>query len=247
MAEARFTTEPCAIVQAESWPGTSMAFEAELSRQLGRFEAANVSEPPLPAFSRGEGKGEGLGEGHGGEGIREIEAQRPSPSPSPYLSPQAGRGVVGVASHSADQQKQDAPSARLPSAFGEVVRTGAWQVIRIAPRRFWLITDKTSGLPWSIDPELGCIVSLSESRKRLKLSGPHTLDILAACVAIDWNAPEAQPGRAVQTSFHHVPVLVLRNAAETCDILVPRSFAHSLAAWVTEVAAPYRARRLVTA
>jgi len=166
MAETHFrmSVEPCAIVQAEGWPGTLAAFEAELSRQLG---------------------------------------------------------------------------GKLPAAFGEAVSMDEWLVIRIAPRRFWLISDEKSDLRCSIEPELGNLVSLSESRLRLRLNGPHTFDILGACVAIDWHLQEAKPVRAFQTSLHHVPVVLLRTAADACDLLVPRSFAQSLAEWVADVAAQY--------
>jgi len=166
MAETRFhmSVEPCAIVQAESWPGTLSAFEAELSRQLG---------------------------------------------------------------------------GKLPATSHETVAIGEWRAVRIAPRRFWFAADAGSNLRCSIDPELGCLLSLSESRMRVRLAGPHTFDILAACVAIDWH--EAKAGYAFQTSFHHVPVLLLRTAAEACDLLVPRSFAQSLAEWVADIAAPYEA------
>lgn len=130
----------------------------------------------------------------------------------------------------------------LPAAVGETVSIGGWLATRIAPRRLWFIAGGKPGLPLSIAPDLGSLLRLNESRMRLSLKGPHTFDILAACVAIDWHAPETRPGRAVQTSFHHVPVLLIRTAEEACDLLLPRSFAQSLAEWVAEVAAPYEAR-----
>jgi heterotetrameric sarcosine oxidase gamma subunit len=129
---------------------------------------------------------------------------------------------------------------KLPDAFGEAVPVGGWSAIRIAPRRFWLVADEKSEFSCSIDPELGSLVSLSEGRMRLRLRGPHTFTILEACVAIDWH--EAKPGSAVQTGFHHVPVLLLCTATDACDLLVPRSFAESSAEWVSEVAVPYEAR-----
>jgi alkylation response protein AidB-like acyl-CoA dehydrogenase len=87
-------------------------------------EPPNVSEPLSPPElvegSRGEGKGEGPGDGHRHGRTGEIEAQWPSPSPSPYLSPQAGRGVADVASHSAGKlPRQDFRSDRAPLAFVE--------------------------------------------------------------------------------------------------------------------------------
>lgn len=167
MAEKRFSmsSEPCAIVQAESWLGTLPVFEAELSRQL---------------------------------------------------------------------------DGKLPAMSGEALAIGEWLAVRIAPRRFWFIADEKSDLRCSIDPALGSMLPLGESRMRLRLSGSHVLDILAACVAIDWR--EARPGSAFQTSFHHVPVLAMRTAADACDLLSPRSFAQSLAEGIADIAAPYEAQ-----
>ena len=127
----------------------------------------------------------------------------------------------------------------LPAACGETAVLCRWLAIRIAPRRIWLVGDGTSTPP-PIDTELGCSVSLGESRVRLRLGGTHIFDVLGACVAVDWDAPHSAPGRAVQTGFHHVPVLLLRRAANACDLLAPRSFARSLADWVADAAAPYR-------
>ncbi|CDX32613.1 hypothetical protein MPLDJ20_150212 [Mesorhizobium plurifarium] len=89
-----------------------------------------------------------------------------------------------------------------------------------------------------IDPAFGCSLSLGEGRMRLRLSGPRSFDILKACVAIDWDSPQAKPGSVLQTGFHHVLVLLLRTAADACDILAPHSFAQSLVSWVTDIAAP---------
>ncbi|CDX26172.1 Sarcosine oxidase gamma subunit [Mesorhizobium sp. ORS 3324] len=132
--------------------------------------------------------------------------------------------------------------AALPAAFGEAVPVGAWLAVRIAPRRFWLIGEDESQPRLSIDPALGCSVSLGEGRMRLRLSGPRTFDILKACVAIDWESPQARPGSALQTGFHHVPVLLLRTGADACDILAPRSFTQSLVDWLTDIAASYDGR-----
>ena len=124
--------------------------------------------------------------------------------------------------------------AALPAAFGEAVAVAEWLVVRIAPRRFWLIAEEGSQRRWEIDPALGCSLSLSEGRMRLKLSGPGTFDVLRACVAIDWDSPQARP--ALQTGLHHVPVLLWRNGADACDIFAPRSFAQSVVEWLTDIA-----------
>ncbi|MDX8477022.1 sarcosine oxidase subunit gamma [Mesorhizobium sp. VK24D] len=133
--------------------------------------------------------------------------------------------------------------AALPMAFGAAVRVGGWVAVRIAPRRLWLIAEGKSPPRLSIDPALGCSVSLGQGRMRLRLSGPRTFDILKACVAIDWESPQARPRSALQTGLHHVPVLLLRTGADACDILAPRSFAQSLIDWITDLAASYDAQK----
>lgn len=126
----------------------------------------------------------------------------------------------------------------LPAEVGEVVSVAGLKTVRIAPRRFWLIGGEAVPA-LSVDPQLGCVLPLPEGRVRLRLSGRRLFDVLSACVAIDWNAPQAAPGRAVQTGFHRVPVLVLRTAADACDLLVSRSFERSLTEWIWDSAAAH--------
>ncbi|CDX13216.1 Sarcosine oxidase gamma subunit (fragment) [Mesorhizobium plurifarium] len=97
-----------------------------------------------------------------------------------------------------------------------------------------------------VGPVVACSIAASSlrvipppaPRAGIAASRPRTFDILKACVAIDWDSPQAKPGSVLQTGFHHVPVLLLRTAADACDILAPRSFAQSLVAWLTDIAAP---------
>ncbi|TPJ79061.1 sarcosine oxidase subunit gamma [Mesorhizobium sp. B2-6-2] len=129
--------------------------------------------------------------------------------------------------------------AALPAVAGETVAVAGWLAVRIAPRRFWLIADGGPQVDWNIDPTLGCSLSLSEGRMRLKLSGPQTFNALKGSVAIDWDSPCASPRRALQTGLHHVPVLLLRNGPDACDILVPRSFVRSVIEWLADIAAVF--------
>jgi cobalt-precorrin 5A hydrolase len=64
---------------------------------VGPVTCALASQNLSARLSRREGKGEGRGDGRRGRRTQGTEAQRPSPRPSPCLSPQAGRGVAGVA------------------------------------------------------------------------------------------------------------------------------------------------------
>ncbi|MER9860972.1 sarcosine oxidase subunit gamma family protein [Mesorhizobium sp. M0185] len=124
-------------------------------------------------------------------------------------------------------------NTKLPASVGETVRHKGFLTIRVAPRRLWLALDEGTEAPaLVVDPDLGCSVPLGEGRVRLKMAGPGIARLLSGCIAVDWHAPTAAPGRAVQTSFHHVPVLFLRTGETACELIVPRSFARSLSDWI---------------
>ncbi|TIX40271.1 MAG: sarcosine oxidase subunit gamma, partial [Mesorhizobium sp.] len=126
-------------------------------------------------------------------------------------------------------------NTKLPASVGETVRHKGLLTIRVAPRRLWLALDEGTEAPaLVVDPDLGCSVPLGEGRVRLKMAGPGIARLLSGCVAVDWHAPTAAPGRAVLTSFHHVPVLFLRTGETACELLVPRSFARSLSDWIAD-------------
>ncbi|MER9332528.1 sarcosine oxidase subunit gamma [Mesorhizobium sp. M0293] len=123
----------------------------------------------------------------------------------------------------------------LPASVGETVRHKNLLIIRVAPRRLWLALDDGTQAPsLAIDPDLGCSVCLGEGRVRFSLAGADIASVLSTCIAVDWHARTSAPGRAVQTSFHHVPVLLLRTGEISCDLVAPRSFARSLHDWLAD-------------
>jgi sarcosine oxidase subunit gamma len=125
----------------------------------------------------------------------------------------------------------------LPGSVGETVRHEDFLVIRVAPRRLWLALDDGAQAPsLAIDPDLGCSVSLGEGRVRFTMAGADIARVLSKCIAVDWRAPTAAPGRAVLTSLHHVPVLFLRTGETACELIVPRSFSRSLSDWIADAA-----------
>ncbi|MER8697752.1 sarcosine oxidase subunit gamma [Mesorhizobium sp. M1273] len=126
-------------------------------------------------------------------------------------------------------------NTKLPASVGETVRHKGLLTIRVAPRRLWLALDEGTEAPaLVVDPDLGCSVPLGEGRVRLKMAGPGIARLLSGCIAVNWHAPTAAPGRAVQTSFHHVPVLFLRTGETACELIVPRSFSRSLSDWIAD-------------
>lgn len=141
----------CPIVQADGWPGSGAAFEAELSRVW------------------------------------------------------------------------DAP---LPETVGDVVQAGASRILRIAPRRFWRIGE---GLPAAPLGPHGALTPLADGRVLFRLSGPDARRRLQEFIATDWDDPACRPGRAVLAGIHRIPVCVVRLAPDEFELLVPRSFARSVA------------------
>ncbi|RWC36962.1 sarcosine oxidase subunit gamma [Mesorhizobium sp.] len=122
---------------------------------------------------------------------------------------------------------------KLPVSVGEMVRHKGFLVIRVAPRRLWLALDDGAQAPsLAVDPDLGCSVSLGEGRVRFSMAGADIARVLSRCIAVDWRAPAAAPGRAVLTSLHHVPVLFLRTGETAGELIVPRSFSRSLSDWI---------------
>ncbi|MER9573927.1 sarcosine oxidase subunit gamma [Mesorhizobium opportunistum] len=119
----------------------------------------------------------------------------------------------------------------LPKKVGETTYQDSKLVIRIAPRRFWLLSDGSLP-PIDIDPELGCMLELGEGRVRLRLSGQNIKHVLERCVVVDWDS--LQEGEGVQGGFHRIPVLLLRTGSFECDLFVPRSFARSLVEWISD-------------
>jgi sarcosine oxidase subunit gamma len=124
----------------------------------------------------------------------------------------------------------------MPQAVGETVRDGALLAIRIAPRRIWLVDDATAGNSRVADGIGAAVVSLSHGRQRFRLQGRRVREVLARCVALDFDAPTMSPGRAAQTVFHRVPVLLLRQALDAVEIFVPRSFAEAVQEQLDEAA-----------
>ncbi|MER8594273.1 sarcosine oxidase subunit gamma [Mesorhizobium sp. M1182] len=123
---------------------------------------------------------------------------------------------------------------QLPTKVGETTYQDGKLVIRIAPRRFWLLSDGSLP-PIDIDPELGCMLELGEGRVRLRLSGQNIKHVLERCVVVDWDS--LQQGKGVQVGFHRVPVLLLRTGSFQCDLFVPRSFGRSLVEWISGASA----------
>nr|WP_246252112.1 sarcosine oxidase subunit gamma [Mesorhizobium camelthorni] len=124
----------------------------------------------------------------------------------------------------------------LPATVGETVRQPSLRAIKVAPRRFWLLYDTSGGPSVEVDPDLGALTHLGEGRIRVRLCGDRLPGVLAGCIAVDWRSQAVAPGKAIQTSFHGVPVLFVRTGEAECELIVPRSFSRSILDWLKDSA-----------
>jgi heterotetrameric sarcosine oxidase gamma subunit len=125
----------------------------------------------------------------------------------------------------------------LPPRSGEVVARDGIQALRLAPDRIWLLAEPEVAAPTAkaIEP-WGSSLSLTQGRRRYRLSGPRCLAVLAKGIALDLEGSALPPGRAAQTQLHRVPVLLHRREMESIDLFVPRSFSESVEDWIADAA-----------
>ncbi|UWU17845.1 hypothetical protein N2599_21215 (plasmid) [Rhizobium sullae] len=123
-------------------------------------------------------------------------------------------------------QKIDGP---VPGRVGEIAVRDDLKVVRAAPRRFWLFPAARGAGAFSIPPELGYGLDLSEGRVRIQVITPHLRDLLSTCLPIDWDTTE---GVATFSSFHRIPIMFTRSSDFEGEFIVPRSFARSISHWL---------------
>lgn len=120
-------------------------------------------------------------------------------------------------------QLWDAP---LPQGVGDIMETAHGRVLRVTPRRFWLIGREAA--PTISLGDFGALTPLAEGRVAFRLNGPGARRRLEEFVAVDWDHPSCRPGRAVLAAIQRIPVCVIRHEADAFEVIVPRSFAQSV-------------------
>jgi sarcosine oxidase subunit gamma len=119
----------------------------------------------------------------------------------------------------------------LPGEVGGVAVLGAVTAVKTAPRRFWLLAADRASLPRGLPADLGAELDLGEGRERIDIRTPRLRDVLAQCLAVDW---DRTPDRATFAPMHRVPVMFSRRSAEEGTFLVPRTFAQSIVEWLED-------------
>lgn len=127
-----------------------------------------------------------------------------------------------------------------PLTPGQFVTKGDAHCIRSAFDTYLVINVGCGTLQDDLSPGDCAITDLSHSRAAIAIEGPAVAPYLNRDIAIDFSLEACPVGTAVQTSMHHVPVLLLRHAPERFVLYVYRSYARDLAGWLADMALPFQ-------
>jgi len=122
-----------------------------------------------------------------------------------------------------------------PPNLGSAVRHWDVTIAATAPGRFLLSSGETDlAQRFAAMPVAhGTVTDLSHARTIMSVAGSDVVEVLLQHVAIDLDLIAFPPGRVAQTQIHHVDVLVHRVEEHHFDVWVFRSFAESLAHWLS--------------
>lgn len=119
----------------------------------------------------------------------------------------------------------------LPEEVGRIFRSGAVMGVKLAPRRYWLFSRDRTDLPRGLPGDVGAELDLSEGRERIDLRTPRLRDVLAQCLAVDW---DRTLDRATFAPMHRIPVMFTRSSPEEGTFVIPRTFARSIVDWLED-------------
>ncbi|TXL81566.1 hypothetical protein FHP25_03295 [Vineibacter terrae] len=124
----------------------------------------------------------------------------------------------------------------LPDSYNEMSRRGDASICRLGPDEWLVIGVRPEGDP----PSPVIAVDVSSARSVLRLDGPGAADLLATGCALDLDGGALSRGRFAQARLGAFAVLLLapRDRDGAIDILVARSYARSLTAWLTPGSSP---------
>ncbi|HKU93719.1 MAG TPA: hypothetical protein VJR58_00500 [Vineibacter sp.] len=121
----------------------------------------------------------------------------------------------------------------LPDSYMDSTPHG---VCRLGPDE-WLVIGQAP--PEGLPPTTVIAVDVSSARSIIRLDGVGIADLLATGCALDFDNDALAPGRFAQTRLGPFAVLLMapRDADGAVDILISRSYAKSLVAWLTDAGA----------
>lgn len=113
----------------------------------------------------------------------------------------------------------------FPDDYRTPARSGTTTVWRIAPDRVLVRSENPLGFENSNDL---VVLDLSDARIVLTLEGSGAAGLLSRVVALDFAEGAFPVGSFVQTSLHHVGVLIDRHESDRFTVLIPTTWATSL-------------------
>lgn len=140
--------------------------------------------------------------------------------------------LQGVAEKLADLLAADPPGRPGRFARGEGALLG-W----LAFGRFLWLSDEAADaerLAQAFDSEEAAVVDLGSARRGVRLTGAVAPEVLNKAVAIDFDPRAFPPGSLAQAVIDHVPVVILRRAAEEFDVIVSASLAQTVWDWLLD-------------
>jgi sarcosine oxidase subunit gamma len=135
----------------------------------------------------------------------------------------------------------------VPTTASTYAKNGDTTVIWLGPDE-WLVTRTTltgleleARLREAVAPHGGAAVDVSGQRTTLRLSGPHSRDVLAKGCALDLHPRTFGEGTAAETTLGQAGVILLAVDGSGTDyrILIRSSFARYLADWLLDAAEEY--------
>ncbi len=126
---------------------------------------------------------------------------------------------------------------------------GAMLAIWLGPDEWLLLADRQESGPLvaelqaELTGHLASVVDISTGQTVIRLRGPSTRDVLARGCALDLDPAVFAPGACAQTLLARAQVLLLAvDAAPTVDVIVRRSFAPYVAAWLEDAGSQHGLR-----
>ena len=135
----------------------------------------------------------------------------------------------------------------LPTAASTYANNGDTTVIWQGPDE-WLVTGTALAGPElegrlrdAVGPHGGAAIDVSGQRTTLRLSGPHSRDVLAKGCSLDLHPQAFGTGTAAETMLGQAGVILLavNGSGDDYRILVRSSFARYLADWLLDAAEEY--------
>jgi sarcosine oxidase, subunit gamma len=135
---------------------------------------------------------------------------------------------------------QSALGCALPLAPNTSAAGTDCNVLWLGPDAWLLVSTNVEKINARLSIDQGFLTDVSHGRAAWRITGPHTLDLLAKGCSLDLHPRVFRAGHCAQTSLAHIGVLLHRNEADgDFDLYCARSYAQHLWHWLVEAASEY--------